>query len=234
MEREEGLEADRVCLITILDACACNAALLEGKLVHNRIAEMGLELERIVGTGLVAMYGKCGSLEDARRAFEKLSKPGVASWNAIIGAYAEQGAVERSLGLFSQMREQGCEPDRGTFQNLLSAFRHGGVIEEGIQVFSSMCYGEGRKLLLSLELFNGFADLLARAGLLEKSEGLIESMPCNPSSSSWIALMSACKLHSDAIRGADAAAHALDLDPRSPSPYVLLSNIYAIEQTTVA
>jgi pentatricopeptide repeat protein len=192
---------------------------------------MGWELDQVVGTGLVAMYGKCGSLEDARRAFEKLSKPGIISWNAIIGAHAEQGAVKQTLRLFSQMQEQGCVPDHGTFQNLLSAFRHGGLIEEGIQLFLSISHGYGYGYGIkkpSLDHFNSLADLLARAGLLEKSESLIESMPCNPNSSSWIALMSACKQHIDAIRAADAAAHVFDLDPRSPSPYVLLSNIFAM------
>ena len=134
--------------------------------------------------------------------------------------------AKQSLKLFSQMQMGGCVPDHVTFQNVLSVCRHGGLVEEGCQFLSSMCGNYG--IIPSLDNFNSMADLLVRAGLLDKGEGLIKSMPCNPNTSSWITLMSACKQHLDVTRGADAAGHVLKLDSKSLSPYVLLSNIYCL------
>jgi pentatricopeptide repeat protein len=48
-------------------------ALQEGRRTHEQIIESGWESDVFVGSSLVDMYAKCGSMEDAQRVFNKMS-----------------------------------------------------------------------------------------------------------------------------------------------------------------
>jgi hypothetical protein len=47
------------------NACASLIALEEDKFAHHQIIQMGLESHVLVGSNLVDMYAKCGSIENA-------------------------------------------------------------------------------------------------------------------------------------------------------------------------
>jgi pentatricopeptide repeat protein len=47
-------------------------ALEEGQRVHHHIIQSGLEADVFVGSSLVDMYAKCGSLEDVWTVFNKM------------------------------------------------------------------------------------------------------------------------------------------------------------------
>jgi hypothetical protein len=55
------------------------------------------------------MYAKCGSIEAARKTFDKLGSRDDMSWNVMTGAYAESGCGE-AYGLLLQMRQEGVQP----------------------------------------------------------------------------------------------------------------------------
>jgi pentatricopeptide repeat protein len=63
--------------------CARIEVLEEGRRVHQQIIESGFESNAFVGSSLVDMYAKCGSIEDAWRVFDKMLTHDVFSWNAI-------------------------------------------------------------------------------------------------------------------------------------------------------
>jgi pentatricopeptide repeat protein len=46
-------------------------AIEEGRCVHRDIIQSGLECDVFVGSSLVSIYAKCGSMEDAWRVFNK-------------------------------------------------------------------------------------------------------------------------------------------------------------------
>eukprot|EP00249_Psilotum_nudum_P002149 c15040_g2_i1 orf=2-157(-) len=52
------------------------------------------------------MYGKCGSLEDARGVFERLCRRNVFSWTIMLHAYAENGHVENARIIFDKMPQR--------------------------------------------------------------------------------------------------------------------------------
>eukprot|EP00249_Psilotum_nudum_P030722 c43666_g1_i1 orf=2-316(+) len=53
----DGVIPDKVTFVSVLSACASQAALTEGKRLHALIAACGLESDVFVGTALVNMYG---------------------------------------------------------------------------------------------------------------------------------------------------------------------------------
>ena len=50
-----------------------------------------LELDVYISTGLVDMYCKMGQLDRVREVFDKMPKPDIVSWNAIIASISEDG-----------------------------------------------------------------------------------------------------------------------------------------------
>ena len=69
-------------------------------------------------------------------------------------------------------------------------------------------------------------DILGRSGNLEEAEDFIRNMPMTPTATVWLALLSACRLHSNEV--AQRVAHEIIyLDPYNSGAYVLFPNIYA-------
>ena len=84
-----------------------------------------------MGTALIDMYAKCGSIKDARLVFDQMSEKDVVSWTAMISGYSIHGHGEDALTLFYQMQHAGLKPDHITFTAVLSACSHAGLIVEG-------------------------------------------------------------------------------------------------------
>jgi hypothetical protein len=63
----------------------------EGKSVHEQIIRSFCEFDIFVGSSLVDMYTKCGSLEDAQRVFNIMSFQDVVTWNAMILGHVKCG-----------------------------------------------------------------------------------------------------------------------------------------------
>jgi pentatricopeptide repeat protein len=84
----EGVQPDSVTFVGVLNACASVFALEEGRRVHEQIIESGQGSDVFVGSTLVDMYAKCGSMDDACGVFNKLPAPNVVTWNAILAGCA--------------------------------------------------------------------------------------------------------------------------------------------------
>jgi pentatricopeptide repeat protein len=69
--QQEGVQPDSVTFVGVLKACASMVAIEEGRCVHRDIIQSDLESDVFVGSSLVSIYAKCGSMEDAWRAFDK-------------------------------------------------------------------------------------------------------------------------------------------------------------------
>jgi pentatricopeptide repeat protein len=70
--QQEGLRPSSVTFVGVLKACASVAAIEEGRCVHQQIVQSGLQSDVVVGSSLVDMYAKCGSMNDAGCMFNKM------------------------------------------------------------------------------------------------------------------------------------------------------------------
>jgi pentatricopeptide repeat protein len=98
--------------VSILRVCASLIIVKCGKEVHARIIKIGFEKDVFVGSALVDMYSKCGSIEDACKVFNEMPTQNLISWNAMIVGYAQNGYVEEALKCFIHMEMQGMEHGR--------------------------------------------------------------------------------------------------------------------------
>ncbi len=56
----------------LLDACTSVVALEEGNCIHEEIIQIGHEWSVLVDSSLIAMYAKCGSLEDMQKSVQQV------------------------------------------------------------------------------------------------------------------------------------------------------------------
>ncbi|CAK9193163.1 unnamed protein product [Sphagnum troendelagicum] len=89
--KQEGVDPNSVTFKGVLNACATVLALEEGRCVHQELIQSGLELDVFVGSSLVDMYAKCGSMDNAWRVFNKMPFRNVVTWSTILGGCAIHG-----------------------------------------------------------------------------------------------------------------------------------------------
>ncbi|XP_057820816.2 pentatricopeptide repeat-containing protein At2g22070 [Cryptomeria japonica] len=221
----EGVKVDLFPYASTLKACASIAILEQGKQVHPHIIKSGNEMAAFVGSSLVDMYAKCGSIDDARKAFDKQSKNDVVLWTTIITGYAQHGLGHQAIELFQQMLQAGIKPNAISFLGILFACSHCGLIDEGHHYFDSMSQENG--LIPEIEHYVCMVDLLGRSGRLDEAEEFIKKMPVKPNGAIWGALLGACRMHGNIEMGRRAAECLLDFRSQDTGLYILLSNLYS-------
>ncbi|XP_024545722.1 putative pentatricopeptide repeat-containing protein At5g09950 [Selaginella moellendorffii] len=175
-------------LLPALKACMAMAAreesveMDEGKLVKLGALERGMELHSQalavsskVASSLVDLYSKCGSLDDARRAFQSIDRCDVVAITSLLLACCESGEAGAALDLFWSMilaSASSIAPDAHCYAAGLKAAAmaaaldaarviHGeicrsGLAEEEILVAALVdAYGKCGALLLADRIFDG-------------------------------------------------------------------------------
>jgi pentatricopeptide repeat protein len=220
-----GVMPDSDTFSGVLLACTNLIALEQGKEIHEEIMMRDLMSDVFLGNALVDMYAKCGSIEDAYQVFDKMPKRDVVSWTTMIAGYAMHGLVKEAIWLFEQMQESGTTPDYVTFIGVLSACCYAGLVDAARQYFD--CMSRVYHIKPVMEHYCCMIDLLGRAGRLEEALDFINKMPTAPNAIIWGSLLSACRIHCNVELGERVAEYIFELEPRNPTPYLLLLNIYA-------
>ncbi|XXG79316.1 hypothetical protein AAC387_Pa09g0416 [Persea americana] len=219
------VKPDGVTMVSLITSCSQMGALGLGEWVHAYIEKNGIELDVFLVTALIDMYAKCGDLKRSELLFWGMSEKDLTSWNAMIKALAVHGKGNEALKIFSLMETSGLMPNYVTFVGLLSACSHGGLVEEGLELFHSM---QSRyNIVPRIEHYGCVVDLLGRAGRLAEAYEFIKNMPIEPDVVAWGALLGASRSHQNVELAEEAAHRLVELEPRHDGNYVLLSNVYA-------
>ncbi|GMN36709.1 hypothetical protein TIFTF001_006231 [Ficus carica] len=223
MQRED-FKATHFTYSSLCTACASTGSLEQGKWVHAHVIKSGGRLVAFVGNTLLDMYAKSGSIEDAKKVFDRLVKRDVVSWNSMLTGYAQHGLGKKTVQHFQEMMTSGVEPNDITFLSVLTACSHAGLLDEGQHYFELM---NKYKVKPDVSHYVTMVDLLGRAGLLDRAQKFISEMPSEPTAAVWGALLGACRMHKNMELGAYAAERVFELDPHDSGPHILLYNMYA-------
>ncbi|KAH9293985.1 hypothetical protein KI387_040812, partial [Taxus chinensis] len=158
-----GIKPDSSTFASILPACVKLGDLEQGIEIHQKIIESGFFVGYVVVNALIDMYAKCGSIQKARKLFDKMHHPNVVSWNAMIAGYAMHGYSKDALKLFELMKHSGTNPDHVSFVCVLFACSHAGLVDEGCKYFN--CMSDSYCIMPSMDHYVCMVDLLGRAGL---------------------------------------------------------------------
>ncbi|XP_057437085.1 pentatricopeptide repeat-containing protein At1g06143-like [Lotus japonicus] len=220
-----GLAPDEVAMTTVISACAHLGALGLGKEVHHYLMVNGFGLDVYIGSSLIDMYAKCGSIDRSLLVFYKLQVKNLFCWNSMIDGLATHGYAKEALKMFSEMERKGIRPNGVTFVSVLTACTHAGFVEEGRSRFVSMI--EDYCISPGIEHYGCMVDLLSKGGLIEDALEMIRGMTFEPNSFIWGALLSGCKLHRNLEIANVAVQNLMILEPSNSGYYSLLVNMYA-------
>lgn len=221
----EGCKPDDTTLVGVLAACAHLGALEQGKWVHSYLKGNNLRVSVFLGSALIDMYSKCGDAELGLKVFKEMRDKNLLVWTTMIKGLAMHGRGLEALQLFSEMEGSGIVPDDIAFIGALCACTHAGLVNKGRKMFDSMIQQYGIKP--KIEHYGCMVDLLARNGLLDEAQKLIECMPMKPDALIWGAIMAGCRFHKNVELAEYAVKHLIQLEPECSGVYVLLGNIYA-------
>ena len=185
MLRHENSKSNK---FTVTSALAASAAILNlrmGKEIHGNIVRIGLDSDEVVWSALSDMYGKCGSIEEARHIFDKMVDKDVVSWTAMIDKYFEDGRREKGFDLFSEFMRSGIRPNDFTFAGVLNACADHAAEDLGKQV-------HGYMTRIGFDPFSFAASALvhmySKCGNIEDAKRVFKGMP-QPDLVSWTSLI---------------------------------------------
>ncbi|KAK9193062.1 hypothetical protein WN944_003758 [Citrus x changshan-huyou] len=106
----------------LISACSSLRSLQLGRKVHDHILSSKCQPDVVLHNHIPNMYGKCGSLEDARMVFDEMPLRNVVSWTAMIAGRSQNGQENDAIELYIQMLQSGVMPDQFTFGSIIRAW----------------------------------------------------------------------------------------------------------------
>lgn len=219
-----NMKPDLFTFSSVLTVCSALVALEQGEQLHAQTIKTGFLSDVVVGTALLNMYNKCGSIEKACKAFIEMSIRTMISWTSMITAFSQHGCSQQALQLFEDMRLTGVRPNKITFVAVLSACSHAGMVDEGLAYFKMM--KTEYKIKPVMDHYACLIDMYVRLGQLDEAFDFIKQMEFEPNEFIWSNLIAGCRSHGKLELGFYAAEQLLNLNPKDCETYVLLLNMY--------
>ncbi|MFS8030682.1 putative tetratricopeptide-like helical domain superfamily [Helianthus anomalus] len=220
----DGLKPNHVTVLCSLSAFGHTGMLQLGKSTHAYILRNRLGPNSRIANGLVDMYGKCGSLKEARKVFDETPERNLTSWNSMINSFALHGQSESAIAVFEEMMQHDVTPDNVTFVGLLNACAHGGLVEKGRYFFTSLVSDHG--IEPDIHHIGCFIDLLGRAGQFDEAMEVIKTMKTPPDEAVWGSLLNGCKIYGRMDLAEIAVKKLIELEPNNGGYGAMLANIY--------
>ncbi|XP_024521909.1 pentatricopeptide repeat-containing protein At4g39530-like [Selaginella moellendorffii] len=187
--QRQGCVRDARSFVAALKACASIAEKEQGQGVGNRLVkvkslELGMALHSqaagvsscnsdvFLANTLVDLYSRCGSVLDARRAFDAMERHSTASWNALVLGLAENGEDELALDLFRCMGGA-VEPDSRSFIAALRGVANLAERERGKQAETGLVKVESLRRVMEIEATSKLGDITALDAFL--ASALVDS-----------------------------------------------------------
>lgn len=177
--------------VSILQEFTSKSDLCAARRVHSCLRHSDFRSDVVVGTALLTLYGKCGSLEDAVRMFNSMPERNVVSWNSMIAIYNRHGQGKWAFHLFHQMLCEGVIANRITFISALSTCSSRRSLAEGI-LLHSFIVGSG--LESDVIVGNALLNMYGKCDRLEDACRLFDHMPLR-SVVSWTAMIAVFVQH---------------------------------------
>ncbi|XP_072998536.1 pentatricopeptide repeat-containing protein At1g31430-like [Typha latifolia] len=157
---------DAVTPVSALIACGRIGGINLGKRIHALVVVNGFEMNYYLGSSLVSMYAKCGSVDDARKLFDGMPNRNVVCWTSMISGYTQSGRFRESVKLFREMQVTGVKADDATVASVVSSCAQMGSLDQGRYIHAYCdAYGIGKDLSVK----NALMDMYSKCGDVERA-----------------------------------------------------------------
>jgi len=109
---DSGVKADADCFYILFEMCTKRE---DAKKVPDYFLQSTFRGDVMLNNNAIKMYGKCGSMTDARRVFDHMSGRNMDSWHLMINGSANNDLGDEGLLLYEQMKKLGLESTGETF-----------------------------------------------------------------------------------------------------------------------
>ncbi|XP_018505127.2 pentatricopeptide repeat-containing protein At4g30700 [Pyrus x bretschneideri] len=174
-----------------------------------------------VSTAFVTVYCRLNEIESARQLFDQSKEKTLASWNAMISGYTQNGLTETAISLFREMMSE-FSPNPVTVTSILSACAQLGAISLGKWVHGLI---KSKNLESNIYVLTSLVDMYAKCGSIVEARKLFNSMT-EKNVVTWNAMISAYGLHGDGHEALKLFTEMLH-SGISPSAVTFLSVLYA-------
>lgn len=152
----------------------------------------GIVSHSSVSTALVTVYCRLNEIESARQLFDESPKKTLASWNAMISGYTQNGLTETAISLFRDMMSE-FTPNPVTVTTILSACAQLGAISLGKWVHGLI---KSKSLESNIYVLTALVDMYAKCGSIVEARQLFNLMT-EKNVVTWNAMISGYGLHGD-------------------------------------
>ncbi|XP_038903429.1 pentatricopeptide repeat-containing protein At3g53360, mitochondrial isoform X1 [Benincasa hispida] len=105
----------------LINACSSLRSLEHGREIHRHMLTFNCQPDMILQNHILNMYGKCGSLKEARNIFNAMPLKNVVSWTSMISGYSHYGQEDNAITMYVQMLRSGYIPDHFTFGSVVKS-----------------------------------------------------------------------------------------------------------------
>ncbi|XP_023517271.1 pentatricopeptide repeat-containing protein At4g13650 [Cucurbita pepo subsp. pepo] len=129
-----GIVSDNIGFSSAISACAGVRALRQGQQIHAQAYVSGFGDDLSINNALISLYARCGRIQEAYLAFEKMDDKNNISWNSLVSGFEQSGYFEEALQVFVQMLRSEVEVNLFTYGSAISAAASLANIKQGQQI----------------------------------------------------------------------------------------------------
>lgn len=141
-----------------------------GKQVHDHIVSSKVPPNVYIANTLLKLYTNCGDVAGARQLFDDFANKTLVSYNIMISGYAHQGQTHAAYALFTEMQQQGLEPDKFTYVSVLTACSN---LSSGKDIHAQTIKAG---LVSDVKVGNALISMYARCGSMQDARQVFDEM----------------------------------------------------------
>ncbi|XP_044504951.1 pentatricopeptide repeat-containing protein At2g29760, chloroplastic [Mangifera indica] len=130
----DNAKPNDVTMVGLLSGCAKKRDLELGRWVCSYIEKKQIKMDLTMSNAMLDMFVKCGTLEDAKRLFDKMEEKDIISWTTMIDGYAKLGEYDAARCVLDVMPRQ----EIATWNALISAYEQNGKPKEALAIFHEL------------------------------------------------------------------------------------------------
>ncbi|KAH7688283.1 TPR-like protein [Dioscorea alata] len=190
--------------------------------IHGFVIKCGFDSNSPVSTAIMTVYSRLNDLDSAQKVFDEMPEKSLASWNAMISAYAQNGLTEMAISLFQDMQALNVRPNPVTVTSILSACAQLGALSIGTWVHRIITEED---LEFNVFVSTALIDMYAKCGSIKEAQKVFDSTK-DKNVVSWNAMISGYGLHGDGHQALKLYSEMLTAHI-APTSVTFLSVLYA-------
>ncbi|KAF3780874.1 Pentatricopeptide repeat-containing protein [Nymphaea thermarum] len=161
---ESGITPNSVTIAGLLPTFSSLKMLRKGREIHNFVIRNGFEFDRFIGSALVDMYARCGSIKEAEMLFDVLPERDIAVWNSMITGYSLNEDAELTFKLLRYLQEVEVNPNSITLLSIIRLCTSLAMVKQGKEIHGYAMRGGFDS---TVSVGNSLIDMYSKSGHLE-------------------------------------------------------------------